>query len=120
MAPVEARDRTRDLRLAGAVAAGTALVGSVLELGTLCPLRRATGVPCPLCGLTTGVWAAAHGDVSAALTAHPLALPVIAGLALAWTPWGVDAIGRLGRRTPALVVVLSLVWFARLAGVYGS
>jgi hypothetical protein len=119
-APSPARDRARDLRVAGAVAAGTSLVGSALELGTLCPLRAATGVPCPLCGLTSGVWAAAHGDLAVAVASHPLALPALGLLALAWTPWGNDLVAGLGRHGRAIGALLVVVWIARLAGAYGS
>ena len=113
-------DRVRDLRLAGVVAAGTAVVGSALELGTLCPLRRATGVPCPLCGLTSGVWAAAQGDLPAAVAAHPLALPALGLLAVAWTPWGPEVVEGLGRHGRAILVLLAVVWVARLLGLFGS
>ena len=119
-APAAPRDRVRDLRLAGAIAAGTALAGSALELGTLCPLHRATGVPCPLCGLTTGVWAAAHGDLPAAVASHPLALPALGLLAAAWTPWGPGLVEGLGRHGRAMAVLLIVVWIARLVGIYGS
>jgi hypothetical protein len=120
LAPVPARDRTRDLRVAGLVAAGTAVAGSALELGTLCPLRRATGVPCPLCGLTTGVWAAAHGDLPTAVASHPLALPALGLLGVAWTPWGPDLVAALGRHGRAIAVLLALVRIARLAGLSGT
>jgi hypothetical protein len=119
-APVEAPDRVHNLRVVGLVAAGTAVVGSALDLGTLCPLRLTTGVPCPLCGLTTGVWAAAHGDVTGAVASHPLALPALGLLAVAWTPWGPDVIAGLGRHGRAIAVLLVVVWIARLAGLYGS
>lgn len=39
--------------------------------GFPCPLRTLTGVPCPLCGMTTSVEAAVHGHVAAALQANP-------------------------------------------------
>ena len=113
-------DQTRDVRLVGLAAAGFALAGSALELGVLCPLRRVTGVPCPLCGLTTGTWELAHGDVAGAVHAHPLAPAALAFLALAWTPWGPAAVSAVRRRPTALAVLLGLVWTARLAGLYGS
>jgi hypothetical protein len=119
-APVPAPDRVQGLRVAGAVAAGAAVVGSALDLGTLCPLRRATGVPCPLCGLTTGVWAAVHADLPTAAASHPLALPALGLLAVAWTPWGPDLVAGLGRHGRAIAVLLVVVWIARLAGLYGS
>ena len=60
---------------------------------TLCVVHRATGVPCPGCGLTRSFVATAHGDLGGALGFHafgPL-LFVVCGLsllALAW--WGVS------------------------------
>jgi hypothetical protein len=113
-------DQARDLRFVGVAAAGFALASSALELGVLCPLRRLTGVPCPLCGLTTGTWELAHGDVVGAVHAHPLAPAALAFLALAWTPWGPAAVSAVRRRPTALAVLLGLVWTARLAGLHGS
>jgi len=63
----------RDWRGAGAAAAA-ALAGAVflpVELGVLCPLRRVTGVPCPLCGMTTSVLAMVQLDPIAAIRANP-------------------------------------------------
>lgn len=39
--------------------------------GLPCPLRTLTGVPCPLCGMTTSVEAAVHGHFLVALRANP-------------------------------------------------
>ena len=112
--------RVRGLRVAGLAAVGTAVIAPILELGTLCPLRRATGVPCPLCGLTRGVEAAVRGDLGAALGAHPLALVAVVVLVAAWTPLGPGIVEGLRRRPGAIAAVLAVVWAARLAGLYGS
>jgi hypothetical protein len=51
--------------------------------GLPCPLRTLTGVPCPLCGMTTSVEATAHGHLLAALRANPAGpFAVFAALAL--------------------------------------
>jgi hypothetical protein len=51
--------------------------------GLPCPLRTLTGVPCPLCGMTTSVEATTHGHLLAALRANPAGLfAVLAALAL--------------------------------------
>ena len=51
--------------------------------GLTCPLRTLTGIPCPLCGMTTSVEATVHLDLPAALAANPAGVPVVlAGLAL--------------------------------------
>jgi Protein of unknown function (DUF2752) len=51
--------------------------------GLPCPLRTLTGVPCPLCGMTTSVEATVHGHVVSALQANPAGpFAVLAALAL--------------------------------------
>ncbi|HYF46767.1 MAG TPA: DUF2752 domain-containing protein [Acidimicrobiales bacterium] len=117
---VDPAEQARDLRVAGSIALGLGLAGTAFELGVLCPLRRVTGVPCPLCGLTTGSWELAQGDVVDAVTAHPLAPAAVALLVLAWTPWGPGAVAAVRRRPAALVALLAVVWLARLSGLYGS
>lgn len=41
------------------------------HVGLPCPLRTLTGVPCPICGMTTSVEAVVHGHPLAALQANP-------------------------------------------------
>jgi hypothetical protein len=73
------------LGVAGLVAGGAAaayqaaLGGQGLWLP--CPLRALTGIPCPLCGMTTAATGLASGDLGAALAANPLVL-VLAGFTL--------------------------------------
>lgn len=51
--------------------------------GLPCPLRTLTGVPCPLCGMTTSVEAAVHGHLVSALQANPAGpFAVLAALVL--------------------------------------
>jgi hypothetical protein len=51
--------------------------------GLPCPLRTLTGVPCPLCGMTTSVEGTVHGHLLEALRANPAGpLAVLAALAL--------------------------------------
>jgi hypothetical protein len=76
----------------GAVAYQAALGGEGLWLP--CPLRTLTGVPCPLCGMTTAATGLASGDLGAALAANPFAL-LLAGFTLVMTVLMVArAIGR--------------------------
>jgi hypothetical protein len=117
---VDPADQAKDLRLVGVAALGLGLISSAVELGVLCPMHRTTGIPCPLCGLTTGTWALAHGDLLGAVRANPLAPAAVAFLALAWTPWGPAAVAAVRRRPVSLVVLLAVVWIARLAGLFGS
>jgi hypothetical protein len=44
----------------------------------VCPFRALTGVPCPLCGLTTSWAAALDGRLDASIAAHPVGLPLLA------------------------------------------
>jgi hypothetical protein len=63
----------RDVRMSGLVliTAGAAVSATGIHPPLACPLRTLTGVPCPLCGMTTSIDAVAHGDVGAALAANP-------------------------------------------------
>ena len=69
-----------DLRSAGAVLLGA---GAILPLlpghpGFACPLRRLTGIPCPLCGMTTSVEDTVRLHLHAALAANPAGLLAVA------------------------------------------
>jgi hypothetical protein len=81
------RPRTvpEQLGLAGLGAAAASFVYPALSrhtgLGLPCPLRALTGVPCPMCGMTTAATGLAAGDLQAALAANPFVL-VLAGLTL--------------------------------------
>jgi Protein of unknown function (DUF2752) len=69
-------------------------------VGLPCPLRTFTGIPCPLCGLTTSVRAVGGGHLTTALRAAPLGLLVV-GLAL------LTAVGRGPRRVRLPVPILA-------------
>jgi hypothetical protein len=78
-----------DLRYAAAsvVAAGVALPLLPAHPPLACPLRTVTGVPCPLCGMTTSVGATLRLDLDAALAATPAGLAaVVAALVLLLRP----------------------------------
>ncbi len=51
------------------------------ESGTICMLRRVTGMPCPTCGVTRSFRALGQGEVGAAVRFHPLG-PVYAAMLL--------------------------------------
>jgi hypothetical protein len=68
-----------DLRYAAAsvVAAGAALPLLPGHPPLACPLRTVTGVPCPLCGMTTSVGATLRLDLETALAATPAGLAAV-------------------------------------------
>ena len=45
--------------------------------GLPCPMRATTGVPCPLCGLTTSVKATLRGHPATAASANPFGLVAV-------------------------------------------
>lgn len=60
-------------------------------IGVLCPLRRFTGLDCPLCGATRATFALLRGDLGTALdhnVLYVLALPVVGLLMLLWLARG--------------------------------
>ena len=76
-----------------------------------CGVRALTGVPCPLCGMTTGVLALARGDVGASLAANPGAVLLVVAVALALT----GRFGGLGRRLlPLRLPLLAAMWLFEL------
>ena len=64
------------LLAAGIVFASSVLVG--------CPLRRLTGLGCPLCGMSRAFLALLRLDCSAAFGFHPLWPAALFGLPAAW------------------------------------
>lgn len=88
--------------------------GAVLPLlshpGPGCPLRALTGIPCPLCGMSTSVEATVHLRPLEALAANPAGLfAVIAAVALVlFRP------ARLEVPAWVLPVVLALMWVWQL------
>ena len=66
-------------RLGGAMLALALLLPRLPhDPGLPCPLRTVTGIPCPLCGMTTSVKAGMRLDLRSALSANPLGLIAIA------------------------------------------
>ena len=69
-----------ELRLTGAalIAGGAALQLSPVHVPILCPLRALTGIPCPLCGMTTSVEATVRFDLEGAAAANPAGIVLVA------------------------------------------
>jgi hypothetical protein len=101
------------------MAVGAAALPVLPDVGPLCPLRRLTGVPCPFCGMTTGVLALSRGDVVAAFAANPLAPLLVAAVVVSFLPFmyrsrsfehGLARARRVGRVVPWLLLPLLWVW----------
>ena len=103
----------QDLRTGGTVMLAVAFASPLFGSGRyiLCPLRALTGVPCPLCGMTTSVTSLVHGDVSAAISANPIGL-----LAVATAVWLLIDRRRESVSVPWLIVGAGVLtsWFWQL------
>jgi hypothetical protein len=101
-----------DLRLAGGLMLLLAFLRPLIpfETGILCPLRAVTGVPCPLCGMTTSVTATTQLDFAGAFAANPAGI-VAVGLALYLI---VRRPRYLRFSLPAVLVTLSVMWIFEL------
>jgi Protein of unknown function (DUF2752) len=101
-----------DLRYAAvsAFAAGAALPLLPVHPPLACPLRATTGVPCPLCGMTTSVTATIRLDLGSALAATPAGVAAVlaALLVLAVRPRFVRV------PAPAPYLVLGCMWLYQL------
>ena len=88
MTPTGWRPRSvpEQLGLLGLGCAGAAVVWPAVSQATgaslICPLRTLTGVPCPLCGMTTAAVALTRGDLAASLAANPFLLLLAAATAV--------------------------------------
>lgn len=96
-------------------AAGMLLAAILLPLlpghgWVLCPLRLTTGIPCPLCGMTTSVVATSRGRFSEALAANP------AGIAALFAALGVIIFRPKRVRLPVagLAVLGAAMWMFEL------
>jgi hypothetical protein len=99
----------RDLQSAGGLMLGAAFVLPALpgHPGMPCPLRTLTGIPCPLCGMTTSVEDTAHAHLAQAFAANPAGIGAVA-LAAALLVF-----------RPANVVVSRLAMAGALAAMWG-
>lgn len=65
------------------LAAGAMLPTLPGHPGFACPLRTLTGIPCPLCGMTTSVEDTVHLELGSACAANPAGvLAVLAAIAV--------------------------------------
>jgi hypothetical protein len=101
-----------ELRPAGAI---MLVAGAVLPVlpghpGVSCPLRRLTGIPCPLCGLSTSVEQTVRLHLHAAVDANPvgIVLVLVALALLAFRP------RRLPVPSAVLPLTLAAMWVFEL------
>ena len=78
--------------------------------GVGCPLRALTGIPCPLCGMTTSVEAVVRFDLGSALAANPAGIlaVLVAVLLLVVRP------RRIAVPSVALPAALAAMWVFEL------
>jgi hypothetical protein len=50
------------------------------HVGTVCILKKTTGIPCPSCGSTRSMLSLIHGDIAAAWFWNPFGFLILAGL----------------------------------------
>lgn len=119
----DVRSMTVPIDLTGLRVAGGAMLalGATLPLlphnpGLPCPLRTLTGIPCPLCGMTTSVKAALAGHVVSSVAANPFGvIAVLVAVALLLRPRL-----RVVRLPVAILVTCALVswtWELRRFGI---
>jgi len=123
---LESRRESLILAGAGAVHLGLNLMGLP---GWVCPIRAATGIPCPGCGLTTASMELLKGDVLGSLHTHAFApvfvLALLIMLILLVLPdrtrqnliSGIARMEALTGITSWVLLGLFVYWGARLPGL---
>ena len=93
------RERTQWLwriQAAGFVALGVGILAvwnPLTQPGpTVCLLRRAVGLPCPMCGMTRGVALCLRGHPLEATWFNPLALPILLVAVVLALKWGLECV----------------------------
>ena len=108
-------DPTRQLVALAIVLAWLVPARALASGPVLCPFRRATGLPCPACGLSRSWTAALTGHLAASVRFHPLGLPALALAGAYAARLDERAGGRVARSAwPALAAGWLAVWVARL------
>ena len=105
--------------IAAILVAGAAVLPRVLlrDSPVICPFRRATGLPCPACGLTRSWQAAAHLRLGESLGYHPLgAATLVAAIAVALDSGnGAPPLAERRAVQSSAVVLWLATWLWRLA-----
>jgi len=101
-----------DVRRAGVFMLAAAAVLPALpgHPGLPCPLRTVTGVPCPLCGMTTSVEATVHLHLGDALAVAPAGI-----LLVAFAIWlYIRRPAQLRIPMPLIIGALAVMWVFQL------
>jgi hypothetical protein len=102
----------RPLRYAGVAILGLAAARPLIgNPGIGCPLRSATGVPCPLCGMTRGVTDVVHGDIGKALLMNPGSVLLVIAAIVLLVAWRRQ---RLRVRMWSLYAAIAALWAFQL------
>lgn len=107
--------------LAGAtLALGAAWLarGAASGLEPCCAFRRLTGIGCPTCGMTRAMVLLLRGDARGAFAAHPLALPFLIEIAVAWLIAGAAIVARRPRSSDRWIPLVVLADAAAFACVW--
>ena len=107
----------------GAAAAALAFWAPAGSGPVLCLFRRGLDLPCPGCGLTRAFVHLANGELTAAVTLHPMAPLLAVEFVAGWGLLGLVAHGRaatprragVDRWIAATGFLLLAVWMGRLA-----
>lgn len=99
-----------------------ALVSPSDDGPTICPFALCTGTACPGCGMTRAAARLIRGDISAALSYHPLVPLAALVFAGGWAWFALRLTGRVGQmsqRTLNAILIgsglaLLVTWVARL------
>jgi len=107
---------------AAVVAVGACTVAGLTDSGDTwlptCPLKTATGIDCPGCGMTRALRALTHGDLALAVDNNLLLVLAVPVLVVAWLIWMGRSVGRTDRHV--FTVENSRTWStAVLVAVFG-
>ncbi len=87
----------------------------------LCALRAVTGIPCPLCGMTTASIALGRADIAGAFAANPGVFVLFAVVALSFIPRRIaphGLVAAIHRRRAVLarlpLILLPILWIWEL------
>ena len=100
-----------------AIIALSSLMRKDKALPKICLFNRATGYPCPFCGLSRSFLNTGHGDLREAALHHPLGIPaylLTAGLAIGALPRGRIRIPLKPERLLLATSILFAAWAAKL------